>query len=288
MSNTIENDDDDFGDFEEAQFEEKEEEAFVESSPVENPANVNIEPFENFAQAIDVNLLSDLLNDKELWNVDPTLNNQSEVNLFDLFSHFGCRDVDLTPDNAKRAIELWNLLHVVEETNALHFRWPTSQIYSHFIEALSFCESQQSTSSAGVCVQKPSGFLATGEFSVKRPIEETTNEIDLTSNEWTLPDYSNNPSSTLDCDFFQTTDYRNNGLSVLEQELCALGLSAQAKSSKQTNNPVVVNGTSHKQQKADHAPRYLSVSELNEDAQAFYERMPDFSFLLVDRVLRKH
>jgi hypothetical protein len=117
-----------------------------------------------------------------------------------------------------RSIELWQLLRVVEETNALKFRWLSSRLYSRFIKALNSYESYQS--SAGNPTTKAS-FLINSEFTVDSIDESEGNEMNLPS--------CSNESNTLDCDFFQSDTSQISAPSLLEQELNSLGLSELTK-----------------------------------------------------------
>jgi hypothetical protein len=97
--------------------------------------------------------LSDLLSRDDLWYMEePSVSNeQQDFNLFDVFEHFKATSPDaLIPDDSKAyfyflkklisllfsAVDLWKSLRVIEETNALQFRWMSSRFYSRFVKAL--------------------------------------------------------------------------------------------------------------------------------------------------------
>lgn len=217
------------------------------------------------------------MEDADIWSIDESSTGDEQLqrddNLFDLFSHFGSEQ-SLVPDNTKqsvilsflcrvlnfRAIELWSGLHVVEETNALNFRWNSSQLYSHFIEALNSYGAQGSAADSSV---PKTGSLVSEGFSVNR-------SIDGGLNEWTLPEYGQN--NEIDWDFFQTESNRS-GPSVLDQELKALGLAPQPK--RQCLNPFLLphssfssitkpalNGTTnHKETHVN--PRYINFQTVD-------------------------
>ncbi|KAI6186584.1 hypothetical protein M3Y98_00148700 [Aphelenchoides besseyi] len=268
-------DEDEFGDFEEAQIVEEKE--TVEQKEI-------VESYE-CPSVIQESLQSITAND-EFWNLDSESENvNTEIDAHDVFDSFNVLSnaSDFRLD-VQCAGDIWSQLRIGEGVNALQFQWLTSKSCVQFVNSLSLHFAKNSNRV---------------EYKVNDETpEEEQQYVSLQSlsvtQEWDLPKSTSdinleelNGTSSLDYKVFEAGP-NTNSQSVLDQELGALGLidSDQNHVEKSVASPTA-NGVAHRssEHKNIQQPRYLCVSELSQEAQSFYERLPDLSFMLQNQVI---
>ncbi|KAI6233282.1 hypothetical protein M3Y99_00930800 [Aphelenchoides fujianensis] len=182
------------------------------------------------------------------------------------------------PATVESAANVWSHLRIGEGVSALQFQWTTSKSCAQFVAALPLHQRREGGSYEFRSDETPE---VEHEYISLQSLSATQEYDAQKSNSGVnLDELNGSPSpAALDYKIFETSSRVNHGQSLLEQELGALGLvDADTRSPKS-------NGTSHPAKESPartlvHRPRYLCVDELNQDAQLFYEQMPDLQFML--------
>ncbi|CAD5223427.1 unnamed protein product [Bursaphelenchus okinawaensis] len=184
-------DDDEFGDFESADVDE------VDKSPqLSKQSSIDAAYFPTLEQ---------IMKDENFW-VTEGIGGNEEYETSDLASL-----LDVNVENEESAsVSLWKLLYVIEETNALKFRWPNSKVSSFFLDSIDVFE---------------------------------PNLTDVKSTEDGAVSTTSDAVSNLNCDFFQNSPVKHNGKSLLDDDLAAWGLDSSTESTKtQNGNNNGING----------------------------------------------
>ncbi|KAI6224522.1 hypothetical protein M3Y99_01387400 [Aphelenchoides fujianensis] len=271
--------DDEFGDFEEAPATaiveetkadvcDRKEEEIVESLPW-SPPSIALQP------------IADVLADAQLWDLQTGVENVEAAAADDheLFAAFRFVSAEL-PATVESAANVWSHLRIGEGVSALQFQWNTSKSCAQFVAALPLHQRREGGSGA-VDYRLDETPEVEHEYISLQSLSATQEYDAQKSNSGVnLDELNGSPSpAALDYKIFETSSRVNHGQSLLEQELGALGLvDADTRSPKS-------NGTSHRSKESPartlvHRPRYLCVDDLNQDAQLFYEQMPDLQFML--------
>ncbi|KAI6242013.1 hypothetical protein M3Y99_00278200 [Aphelenchoides fujianensis] len=268
--------DDEFGDFEEApataiseeanvKDDRKDAEEIVESLPW-SPPSVPLQP------------IAELIADAQLWDLQTGVENVEAAAAADdheLFAAFRFVSAEL-PATVESASDVWSHLRIGEGVSALQFQWITSKSCAQFVAALPLHQRREGGGAADYRLDETPE--VEHEYISLQSLSATQEYDAQKSNSGVnLDELNGSPSpAALDYKIFETSSRVNHGQSLLEQELGALGLvDADTRSPKS-------NGTLHQSPARTlvHRPRYLCVDELNQDAQLFYEQMPDLQFML--------
>ncbi|CAD5232495.1 unnamed protein product [Bursaphelenchus xylophilus] len=273
VENGFDDEDDEFGDFETAEINETE-------SPVE--ATVVNESRKASQDYVYFPVLENIFNNDGVWDVEDT-ENQSNFEQIDLDYFLD----EASSDSELPSVQLWNLLRVIEETNSLKFRWPSSNLSTVFLESIGVCEPNM-LSMRNPENQAPSSqsrpLFAENPLMDMGAIDLSSLQVEPADFDWNraglvnpLRISSSDPIANLNCDFFQNSPFKMNGKSLLDDDLAAWGLDSE------NNKSNGQNGYTHA---TNNGLSFLSVDGLSEDAKELLNRLPNLEFMLSDRVQR--
>uniref|UniRef100_A0A914DIJ5 Aftiphilin n=1 Tax=Acrobeloides nanus TaxID=290746 RepID=A0A914DIJ5_9BILA len=326
-------DDDDFGDFEEATIAEPSSSSVPEK---EEPQPAAFADFRRFSSqsSFDSSLASfcDILENSSLWLFDHSFD-EIQLEFCDIIALLDAgnapADIELL-EPFQKALWLWSQICYIEETAALKFSWHNSLSYTKLLGSLSMSQEKAYAKSKDLPIfaqhligsQKILKPMSAAEAaSPTTPnvtiVKSSSQEIDSLSVapvnfDWQSSGLSNPLTSAAlttnfvainETDFLasleaQTSSRVNGSISVLEQDLHALGLVEDKKPSTSFNGPsntaasafasditsdlVLKNSNSSDEIGTNVKRKTKPISELSQGAQELLLELPDYSYMLAN------